>query len=346
MTDVTPFSGFATPQQNYSKLPHELINALPHIETLAEMKVILYILRHTWGFSEYDKPKRITLDEFEHGRKLKDGNRMDGGVGMTKPSIVDGLKRAVAHGFIAATEDASDKARVKKFYVLNMLVSNSLTPDVKELNTGCKEVEQRTEKDTIERNTDTSLADKPQGAPPQPEDDPHYMAVQELVLTGIAANELEAGQMLLDGTYALPPSEDEVMAGLCIDNADPPTPPAKKEKAPRPRDEMFDTIAKTLFNADIDDKAALKAIGGRVGKVKKTLVEMDVIVPEFINACLHYERANPDISLPRDPEKVASMVIDYRAKKAKQAERPPLIAPDAEFVAPSLTPTVTYGGAA
>jgi len=34
---------------------------------------VLYILRHTWGFQ--DTSKRITSDEFEHGRKRIDGTR-------------------------------------------------------------------------------------------------------------------------------------------------------------------------------------------------------------------------------------------------------------------------------
>jgi hypothetical protein len=92
-----------------------------------------------------------------------------------------------------------------------------------------------------------------------------------------------------------------------------PTPPAKKEKAPRPRDPVFDAIAETLFNADLTDKAAVEAIGGRVGKVRKKLKGLDVTLAEFTKAVKWYRRENADISMPRDPEKAASMIIDYRA---------------------------------
>ena len=57
-----PFSGFVPPTENYSKLPHAMIEALPLVTSLAEMKVILYVLRHTWGYQ--DDEKRINLDEF------------------------------------------------------------------------------------------------------------------------------------------------------------------------------------------------------------------------------------------------------------------------------------------
>ena len=56
------FTGFNEPKENWSKLPNEFVDALPMIETIGEMKVILYILRHTWGF--HDDEKKITLDEF------------------------------------------------------------------------------------------------------------------------------------------------------------------------------------------------------------------------------------------------------------------------------------------
>jgi hypothetical protein len=112
------FKGFATPKENWSKLPHEMIEAMPFVETVGELKVILYILRHTWGFQDEDK--KITLDEFEHGRRRRNGSRIDNGLGLTRPTIIDGLKRAEEHGFIAVEVDTSDSARTKKYYSLVM----------------------------------------------------------------------------------------------------------------------------------------------------------------------------------------------------------------------------------
>ena len=110
------FLGFDIPRENWSKLPHQLIDALSLKETVSELKVILYILRHTWGYQ--DDRKRITMDEFANGRKSREGDKIDNGTGLSAPSIRDGLKRAEAHGFIAVEVDDRDKASVKKYYSL------------------------------------------------------------------------------------------------------------------------------------------------------------------------------------------------------------------------------------
>ena len=151
---MSVFSGFEEPKENWSKLPHAFVNALPLVETEGELKVILYILRHTWGFQ--DKEKKITLDEFRSGRRRKDRTRLDAGTGLSKPTIIDGLERAEQHGFITVEVDDSDKARVKKLYSLRM--SKDFTPDVKNLDTECKEPLQRSEKETKERNPSKILA--------------------------------------------------------------------------------------------------------------------------------------------------------------------------------------------
>lgn len=116
-----PFAGFEAPEANFSKLPHALINALPLINSLAEMKVILYVLRHTWGFSEYENSKRITFDEFMNGRKNRHGGRIDGGTGMSENSVKDGVKRAVDHGFLVQESDGKDFGRSSYVYRLNII---------------------------------------------------------------------------------------------------------------------------------------------------------------------------------------------------------------------------------
>lgn len=114
------FEGFAPPIENWSKLPHQLIAALPLIATIGEMKVILYILRHTWGYQELADwdAKCITTDEFENGRKRSDQTRLDNGTGLSRPTIYDGLKRAVDHGFLVCLVDNTDRGRVTHYYRL------------------------------------------------------------------------------------------------------------------------------------------------------------------------------------------------------------------------------------
>jgi DNA-binding PadR family transcriptional regulator len=168
------FRGFDVPQQNWSKLPHALIEALPLIETSGELKVLLYILRHTWGYQEFSAMKKITLDEFCNGRKRRDGARIDAGTGLSRPTVIDGLKRAEEHGFITSTTDNSDGARVKKAYALSIAQDEEdVTTEVKRLYQGGKETLPRSEKDTIERNQEktspASQAAAPRSDKPKPE---------------------------------------------------------------------------------------------------------------------------------------------------------------------------------
>ena len=165
------FCGFEEPKENWSKLPHDLIAALPLVDTVGEMKVILYILRHTWGY--HDTEKKITLDEFEHGRKRKDGTRLDGGTGLSRTTIADGLSRAEKHGFIEITVDDHDLGRIQKIYRLKDGGSEvipqgarSCPSDSQKLHPREPEVDPRTEKETSETNLriDTSEKEAPDGA--------------------------------------------------------------------------------------------------------------------------------------------------------------------------------------
>lgn len=144
------FEGFGPPEANYSKLPHALIDELPHFDTKSELVVVLYVLRHTWGFQEFGLSKKITLDEFQYGRKRRDGTRLDRGVGMSKPAIISGLKRAIEHGFLEVEINDSDGARIRKKYQPKML--KGFTPDVKRLYPRSKGALHHTEKETPEKN--------------------------------------------------------------------------------------------------------------------------------------------------------------------------------------------------
>lgn len=156
---VGTFGGFETPKQNYSKMPHSLIDSLPLIKTVSELKVILYILRHTWGYSEFGKPKKITLDEMCDGRKRRDGTRMDNGTGLSPNSIRSGASDAVEHGFLLVEKDESDKARVETYYCLNILGVQSLNPGAQSLSPDVQSLSivqrKKLEKETEEKDQES-----------------------------------------------------------------------------------------------------------------------------------------------------------------------------------------------
>lgn len=118
--EAVPFEGFDPPESNFWRLPNNWFDLAAHFTSWAEHKVVEYILRHTWGYHEYGIAKLITMDEFMHGRKRRDGSRLDAGCGMAENSIKKGIADAVAHGFLTVQIDDSDRGRIKKYYAPRM----------------------------------------------------------------------------------------------------------------------------------------------------------------------------------------------------------------------------------
>src|SRR5437763_15408604 len=167
------FTGFSKPEANFFRLPNEWTDITAKVTSLAEMKLVEYVLKHTWGYSEFDVVKKITTDEFMSGRKKKSGERIDIGTGLSKPSVIAGLKSAVEHGLLEEEIDDSDKARIKKFYKLKMKMPledaepekqashadvKKLYIGVKDFNSRGKESLHRSEKDTQERYINVTKA--------------------------------------------------------------------------------------------------------------------------------------------------------------------------------------------
>lgn len=128
------FEGFNPTFKGFSQLPNEWLDEITsQIDNVAELKIVLFVYRHTWGFQEktdpdkpakHDEIKKLTTDEFMHGRKKSDGTRMDRGTGLSNRSVIDGIRNAVKHGYILETVDDKDKGRVVKSYALNIIKSD------------------------------------------------------------------------------------------------------------------------------------------------------------------------------------------------------------------------------
>lgn len=114
------FSGFDASQQGWFEVPNEWIDICAEISSLAELKVVQYVMRHTWGHQEYATRKPISIDEFRNGRRGTDGERLDKGTGLSKPSVIAGLRSAVERGLLSEEIDGSGKAHGKKYYSLRM----------------------------------------------------------------------------------------------------------------------------------------------------------------------------------------------------------------------------------
>lgn len=181
-TASNAFNGFSKPTQNWFKMPNEWTNITAQLGSLAEIKVVEYVLKHTWGYQEYGGKKRITNDEFMLGRKRKDGTRIDDGTGLSKPSVIAGLRLAVQDGLLLEEIDSSDRARVKKSYSLRMASDidrgnssahqtghfeaegsegKNLNAGVKNFNPRGKDSLHRSEQETLERNIYANVDSNP-----------------------------------------------------------------------------------------------------------------------------------------------------------------------------------------
>lgn len=152
MDNEAQFTGFADPSENWFKMPLAIIPMQPDLKG-SVLHVVIYIIRHTWGFHEYEEGKKITLDEFQNGRKRRDGTRIDNGTGLHKETIVNALVEAEAMGIIDVETDSRDAGRIEKFYMLRRKnqVSENPTSDQEESDTSGRKIRQRTEKDTLEK---------------------------------------------------------------------------------------------------------------------------------------------------------------------------------------------------
>jgi hypothetical protein len=88
------------------------------IDNLAEFKIVEWLLRHTW-----DEWVEVTTEVFMHGYYEEEGLKIDYGTGMSKPSVLLGIKKAVQHGLIEQWVDETDKTRIRKFYRIRVCVA-------------------------------------------------------------------------------------------------------------------------------------------------------------------------------------------------------------------------------
>lgn len=99
MADEEVFSGFWHPdvyEVGFTRLPHELVEEM-HKMSDCELRVVLYIFRHTWGFLEIDnehsknklgKGKKMTTDEFMKGRKKEREVASERATNVAFPSLI------------------------------------------------------------------------------------------------------------------------------------------------------------------------------------------------------------------------------------------------------------------
>jgi hypothetical protein len=90
------FRGFRSP--NYTQVPDELFDELLPELSGAELKVLLYIIRRTFGFKR-DRDS-ISLSQMLNGVHSRNGDALDRGAGVSKPTLLQALRSLEDRGII------------------------------------------------------------------------------------------------------------------------------------------------------------------------------------------------------------------------------------------------------
>jgi phage replication O-like protein O len=97
------FLGFRSPQ--YTQVPDELFDLLMSRLSGAELKVLLYIVRRTFGFKKGSD--RISLSQFESEITRKTGEVLDSGTGLSSRAIRLALQSLVEKNVLVKRRVAS-----------------------------------------------------------------------------------------------------------------------------------------------------------------------------------------------------------------------------------------------
>lgn len=115
------FRGFLAP--HYTMVPDEVFDELLERLSGAELKVLLYIIRRTFGFKK--SQDAISINQMLHGIVRRDGTQLDHGCGVRdKKTLLKSLKSLVTQNIItSARQTTAEKGNLPSLYSLNVLES-------------------------------------------------------------------------------------------------------------------------------------------------------------------------------------------------------------------------------
>jgi len=117
------FAGFARPKENWYRLPNywfDLWRVMREqsgqTRILADLKVAEYVIKHTWGYEDFECMIRLSLREIQDGRHGKHGTRLDRGTGLHRGIISDTAQHLTTLNLLEVVTDDHDAARITKHY--------------------------------------------------------------------------------------------------------------------------------------------------------------------------------------------------------------------------------------
>ena len=112
------FKGFISPR--YTQVPDELFDDLMAYLSGAELKVLLYIIRMTFGFKK--DSDNISLSQICHGIKTREGEVLDKGTGLSLSTVQIALKGLLEKNCVITARNRSrEKGDEPTTYSLHML---------------------------------------------------------------------------------------------------------------------------------------------------------------------------------------------------------------------------------
>lgn len=162
------FKGFQKP--NYTPVPDELFDELLPLLSGSELKVLLYIIRRTFGFKK--DSDTISLGQMLNGITTRDGRMLDSGAGVSKPALLQALRGLQEKNVIIIERSMSEeRGHEPTRYSLNIrgqdpLGKESSLPLVKKVDQGVGQetlpgprsrkltTQETVEQETVEQETD------------------------------------------------------------------------------------------------------------------------------------------------------------------------------------------------
>jgi phage replication O-like protein O len=112
------FLGFRSPR--YTQVPDELFDLLLPRLSGAELKVLLYIVRRTFGWKK--DSDRISLSQFENGITRRTGEVLDGGTGLSSRAVRLALQSLVEKNVLIKKRVTTlEKGHESTEYALNVI---------------------------------------------------------------------------------------------------------------------------------------------------------------------------------------------------------------------------------
>lgn len=129
------FAGFKSP--NYTPIPDEFFDLLAPRLSEAELRVLLYIMRRTFGFKK--QADAISLSQLTGGIRKRNGEVQDNGTGLSKPAALKGVAGLQEKGIIVVEkrmgEDGRNEVNVYRLRYADEQITNIPARPVSQTNT-------------------------------------------------------------------------------------------------------------------------------------------------------------------------------------------------------------------